>query len=93
MSILPAAIFIFCGVFRAASLVQSPQVTRRAIDLLSAVKLLLGTILAVFLAVTLAYVPREDWGKWAIAGYALELVAAVSMNVLEESSPYPVLRS
>ncbi|KAK0474311.1 P-loop containing nucleoside triphosphate hydrolase protein [Armillaria luteobubalina] len=36
MSILPAAIFIFCGVFRAASLVRSPQVTRRAIDLLSA---------------------------------------------------------
>ncbi|KAK0501032.1 P-loop containing nucleoside triphosphate hydrolase protein [Armillaria luteobubalina] len=82
MSILPAAIFIFCGVFRAASLVQSPQVTRRAIDLLSAVKLLLGTILAVFLAVTLAYVPREDWGKWAIAGYALELVAAICLSVV-----------
>ncbi|PBK93614.1 P-loop containing nucleoside triphosphate hydrolase protein [Armillaria gallica] len=79
MSILPAAIFIFCGVFRAASLVRSPQVTRGAIDLLSVVKLLLGTILAVFLAVTLAYVPRDDWGKWATAGYALELVAAVSI--------------
>ncbi|KAK0209206.1 P-loop containing nucleoside triphosphate hydrolase protein [Desarmillaria ectypa] len=82
MSILPAAIFIFCGVFRAASLVRSPQVTRRAIDLLSAVKLLLGTILVAFLAVTLAYIPRDDWGKWATAGYALELVAAICLLVI-----------
>ncbi len=86
MSILPAAIFVFCGAFRAASLVRSPQVTRRVVDLLSAVKLLLGAILAIFLAVTLAYVPRDDWGKWATAGYALELIAAVSVNNLEESN-------
>ncbi|KAK0465925.1 P-loop containing nucleoside triphosphate hydrolase protein [Desarmillaria tabescens] len=79
MSILPASIFIFCGVFRAASLARSPEVTRRAIDLLSAVKLLLGTILVATLAVTLAYVPRDDWGKWATAGYALELVAVICL--------------
>lgn len=93
MSILPAAIFIFCGTFHAVSLVRSPQVTRRTIDLLSAVKLVLGAILVAVLAATLAYVPRDGWGKWATVGYALELVAAVSVQSPEESSSHSLLRS
>lgn len=80
MSITPSALFLFCCILRVKTLIESKRVTKHAVDILSAFKLVSGLVLLAGTSACVALAPRVGWGKWATVGYSLDLLATVSFK-------------